>query len=263
MKISFCTTCCNRFYQLQQTFEANLELISRDAGTEWVILNFNSRDALHDFMMERLPDLPGNVVYARDLIDRPWHSSIAKNVAHRLASGDVLFNLDGDNYIADALDLVRPQFANGIKGLHLWSGVRRDGTFGRIAFAREVFYELGGYDESFHPVAFQDCDLLLRAVARRLPLASVRSSPDAALKNTKEATMMNCKLEGMSWKACNEENGKRSHANIQAGRLVANVEVAWGRGDVEVFRPPASKGAAVQSARLVTSELQPAASGPH
>lgn len=238
MKISFCTTCGNRLHQLQQTFEQNLAVISRTPGVEWVIVNFNSRDALHEFMLDRLPGLPANVVYARDPAERPWHMAIAKNIAHRAASGDLLVNLDCDNFIGAAADVLRDALARSVQAVHLWSGVSGDGTCGRIAVARDVFHALGGYDESFHPVGHEDLDLLKRIRARGIAVEDHPCPAGSAIMNSKEEGMQHCSAPGLTWIESRDRNKAQSNLNIAEGRIVANLGKAWGRADLEWFRLP-------------------------
>jgi predicted glycosyltransferase involved in capsule biosynthesis len=233
--ISFCTTCFNRLRQFRQTFDANAEAVSKAGDVEWIILNYSGTDDLHEFMMNRLAKLPRRVIYAKDTAKRPWHSSVAKNMAHRLGSGRMLMNLDCDNYIGNAIEIIKSHLVQGHKLLHLWTRTIGDGTFGRIAVERDLFYSLGGYDESFYPMAFQDGDLFKRAVA-----SGVRDYPcscpvGAAIKNTKEESMRSCAMDGLSWNDYDRMNQAKSAANIAARRLTANVEVPWAEMNPEIF----------------------------
>jgi hypothetical protein len=235
LKISFCTSCFHRLSQLQQTFDANVKAIAGDRDTEWVILNYNSTGDLDDFMMARLPNLPRRIIYARDRIQRPWHSSVAKNMAHRLASGDVLMNLDCDNYIGDAIEVIRSGFPKGYQMIHLCGGRFGDGTFGRIAMAKDSFYSLGGYDESFHPMGYQDGDLLHRAAASGIHGITHRCPKDVAIENTKEDSMRYCSAEGLSWADYHKLNRAKSASNISAKRFKANEQASWAAMDPEIF----------------------------
>lgn len=236
MKISFCTTCCNRLHQFRQTFESNIEIISQNEETEWVIADLSSDDGLHEFMMARLPSLPPRVIYAVERRKRPWHMSIAKNIAHRLGSCGLLMNLDCDNFIHDTLDLVRGPFSRGVKAIHLWSGAGRDGTSGRIVVERNVFYRLGGYDESFYPVGFEELDLLRRACKSGAPVEHRPCASSAALANTKEESIKYCDLRGFTWDQCAVMNKQTSDNNLAMNRLTANVGQKWGDAQMELFR---------------------------
>ena len=235
MKISFCTTCSNRLYQFENTFETNLRLMLEHRDTEWIIFNFNSKDGLDEFMIRKMPALPARIIYARALSNPPWHLSVAKNAAHKLASGDLLVSLDCDNYISDAIDVLHEHFVPGTHALHMWSGVGGDGTCGRIAVDRAAFHELGGYDEAFLPVAHQDMDLLKRARAKGMKVLHIPITGAFPIKNSKEETIRYCSVEGRDWQSLFLENRSRSDANIANNRLVANAGKPWGEVKVELF----------------------------
>jgi hypothetical protein len=219
--ISFCTTCCNRYYQFRETYSKNIFVINALRTVEWVIINYNSSDEIHDFMMSELKTCTERVVYGRVAAHVPWHASRAKNLAHNMARGKILVNLDCDNYVYDTPSIIMGYFANGCRILHLWSGVKRDGTYGRIAIDRDLFLELGGYDESFEPMGYQDTDLLLRARALGNPLFSFRIQSNAALANTKLESVANCGPDA-NWQLYNDANAERSRNNIINGNLRAN-----------------------------------------
>src|SRR5262245_17911840 len=103
MRISFCTTCANRLPQFEATFASNYAVVRDDVDVQWLILNFASADDVGGFMRERLPRLTDRLIYAELTRHAPWHASVAKNLCHRLAFGDILVNLDCDNYIGDAI----------------------------------------------------------------------------------------------------------------------------------------------------------------
>jgi glycosyltransferase involved in cell wall biosynthesis len=221
--ISFCTTCCNRAYQLKLVFDANYELIQQNPRLEWVVVNFGSADDLDPFVQDRLPDLCDRFVYVRLTEECGWHLSVAKNLAHHSARGEILVNLDCDNFIADSPAVVERHFAKGVRVLHLWSGISHDGTCGKIAITRELFQQIGGYDESLWPMGYQDLDLLNRVSALRVPVVQASSSTHSAIKNSKQQSIRFCSTEGMTWTDYNRLNRELSDANLAAGRLVANL----------------------------------------
>jgi hypothetical protein len=236
MKISFCTTCFNRLYQLRLTFEANLKVISENPSMEWVILNCNSKDGLHELMVEGVPRWPSNLIYARDLSCHPWHLSVAKNTAHQIATGDILFNLDCDNFIGDAPDIVKLHFSRGVTLLHLWSGMFQDGTCGRIAVDKRLFYALRGYDESFYPMAYQDRDLINRAIASGAIVLHRPGPPELAIKNDKTEAIKHCRIKNLSWKNFMTRNKRKSRINLANNQLVANKEDSWWKNSLEIFK---------------------------
>jgi hypothetical protein len=118
-----------------------------------------------------------------------WSSPRAKNLAHRVAGGSYLFNLDADNRIGPAdVALVEQAAARG-EAVHQWAGNWTDGSFGRIGLPRDLYHTLGGYDESMLPMAGQDMDLLRRIHGSGRTI--VRLAPPAmpAVQNTFEHKM--------------------------------------------------------------------------
>lgn len=234
--ISFCTPCANRAHQLKQTFRANASLVAAHADVEWIILDYSSRDDLGAFLAEELPGASRRVIHARQLTERPWHASVAKNTAHRIGRGGFLLNLDCDNFIGDAIEVVRQYTAQGCRLLHLWSGLHQDGTYGRIGMRREIFHALGGYDESFYPMGYQDRDLLDRASAWGAPIVHVPCATGLAIPNTKEESTRHCAIGGYTWRDYDRMNMDRSRANLAAKRVRANVAVPWAELSVEIRR---------------------------
>jgi hypothetical protein len=236
MNISFCTTCANRFYQLEQTFESNLNIIIEHPNTQWVILNYNSKDELHEFMLKQLPFLPSRIIYARSTSNKPWHISVAKNMAHRLGSGEVLVNLDCDNFIGNAVEIISSKLTRSVQMLHLWSGTYRDGSWGRIALAKDVFYALGGYDESFYPMGYDDRDLLERAIAYGISVVHFPCVSKPAIQNSKEDSIKYCTIRGLNLKSYVRLNKKKSQFNIAAKYLVANKDSKREKAHIEIFK---------------------------
>lgn len=235
-KISFCTTCANRVEQLRQTFTVNAALLALHEDVEWVVVNFGSTDDIDDYMAQMLPAASRRLLYVKEMSGRAWHSSIAKNVAHHLASGEIVVNLDCDNFIGDAIETIRYYFTHGARVLHMWSGLFADGTYGRIAMEREIFFTLGGYDESFYPMGYQDTDLLVRASALSIPTITAGCVTDVAIRNTKDDSIRLCRKPGITWRDYNTLNRSISEANLRAGKYVANVGKDLNPRHIETLR---------------------------
>lgn len=160
--LSFCSTCRNRLWQLKETLLLNLNIIQDEH--EIVLIDYGSSDGLSNWVWDNCQ----NYIEAKKLIffevknEVRWNVSRAKNLAHRLAHGEYLFNLDADNFLTnkdiELIDKCRDQ------ELISWqfTGDLMDGSFGRIGMPRRHFNEIGGYDETFLPMAGQDRDILKR-----------------------------------------------------------------------------------------------------
>lgn len=152
MRISFCTTCMNRLFHLKETYLRNLENCSSYENAEFVLLDYNSTDGLIEWVEENLEDhtVSGRVKFYRTDEPRYWVAAHAKNVAHRLATGDILVNLDCDitvpggfaEYVAESFSgkrIVMAFKSEDMSGNH--------GCAGLIGATREDFYSVNGYDE--------------------------------------------------------------------------------------------------------------------
>lgn len=227
--ISFCTTCHNRAYQLKQVFAANAEVVAAHPDVEWVIWNHSSEDDLDAYLRKRLPKASRRIRYAWEPKRRAWHASVAKNISHRLARGRYLMNLDCDNRIANAVEVIRAGLRRRSRLLHLWSGRPHDGTYGRIAVERRLFHRLRGYDEAFLPMGHQDVDLIQRAVASGWgePALHASCGRKVAVQNSKAASVRHCRGLIYDWAECAERNHSVSQVNLVLGRFRANAATGW------------------------------------
>lgn len=173
-----------RRVHLEQTLPANLSVLQRHAGhTELVLVDYNSGDGLGGWVRERFARelADGLLRYARTEEPTTFHTPHAKNVAHRLARHEILFNLDADNFIGeDTCERIDALFAENPRRIAV-SPIQPD-VGGRIALLRADFDSLGGYDERYTGWSIADFDLCERAT-RGLGLASVDFVSGSALRH--------------------------------------------------------------------------------
>ena len=177
MKISFCTTCMNRTHHLKETLPQNIRdnPTSDDLEIEFVVLNYNSQDDMHEWMTTD-PEISkhiksGLIRYAKTEDPEHFHMAHAKNMAHRLATGDVVCNLDADNFTgAEFANFLKKTFKeepNAVINPSVRIGKCFDpderGFFGRVAIRRENFMTLHGYNEDFSGWGDEDTDFMQRA----------------------------------------------------------------------------------------------------
>lgn len=232
VKISFCTTCFRRGTQLAQTICSNAAVIAANSDVEWIILGYSDDMETKSLVSKNIASFSRRITYVHDERSRPWHLSTAKNLAHRLATGRILMNLDCDNYIGNGHSVIRAAFAMGHKIVHQWSGVHGDGTCGRIAIARDIYYMLGGYDEALEPMGYQDVDLLNRAFACGISPLHAHCDSSLAIPNSKLESVRHVDTNGRLWAELNQASKDRSSRNIARGELVANTSKVV---DDEVF----------------------------
>ncbi len=231
-KLSFCITCKNRLHQLSQTLSKNLDdnRMSRDL-IEFVLVDFGSTDGLQEWIFENFQnDLDtGYLKYFYTEKLPFWHASIAKNTAHLLADHEILVNLDCDNFTGiNGGRLIIGQFLNQKNDIitHQFGGDIYDGSYGRIGVKRERFLEVGGYNEEFESMAYQDTDLINRLVATGSQYINI---PDPrynqAIRNTKEEGVLHTN-SSISWIEMLSKNKKISEENIRNKqfRLIRSIK---------------------------------------
>ena len=163
-RISFCMTCRNRLAHARRTIPA--ALAAKREQDQIVVLDYGDSEGLADFIRENFPRSmsAGHLKYARTEAEK-WNVGHAKNIAHRLAAGEIVVNLDADNLLLPGyVDLIarfcgeRTVFSGG------YSTTSKDGgTCGRVALHKSRFIALGGYREGFG-YGPEDHDLVERAV---------------------------------------------------------------------------------------------------
>lgn len=188
MKISFCITCKNRLFHLSQTLPFNL-INCQNNNVEFVLLNYNSNDGLHEWAKDKLSywEDRGVLKYLRTKKPKFFDAAHAKNIAHKNSSGDILCNLDSDNYVFSEFcnKLValfqEKNVVYGARGVDVWNNT---GSCGRIAVCKEHFYSVNGYDENelneIGGWGFDDVNFRLRVLLHN-NLKLIDSSPEDIL----------------------------------------------------------------------------------
>lgn len=231
-RISFCTTCMGRLHHLKETLPRNIE-DNRDCGDlEFVVLDYNSPDSTGAWIHDTYPDLirTGRLKYFRTTEPRYFHMAHSKNVAHRLATGDIVCNVDADNFTG-------PGFAAKLADIFL-RGPRRlvvsgdwrvvKGSNGRVAMWRKHFLAFRGYDESMQGYGFEDQDLISRC---ELLGFSVQKLDKEWLNLIEHSNKERKLLYAPEHQKLNDEltqNREQSHSNVQLGLVVPNSN-RWGQ----------------------------------
>ncbi len=224
--ISFCITCMNRLFHLRKTLERNILDNSKYPHVEIVVINYNSKDNLDQWIKENMQKYidQGILNYYRTDEPEKFHASIAKNLAHRVAKGEILCNLDGDNFTGkDFSFYINYLFNHQHKGFYQFTKKPFWGTEGRIVLKKADFYKLGGYDESLLPIGHEDHDLMNRARAIGLKYQNIQIENFLRyLSNTETEKAENCTDDNTSYYELENSNRIKSLTNINEGKLKAN-----------------------------------------
>ncbi|MEJ5054147.1 glycosyltransferase family 2 protein [Sphingobacterium sp. MYb382] len=229
--LSFCITCKNRLHQIKKTLKKNLrDNFPMKHRIDFVLVDFSSNDGLQEWIIKNFEDeiRDGYLKYYWTAELKEWHASIAKNTAHILAKGDILVNLDCDNFTGKdgGLFVLEKMLKLGIHNtvLHQFSNDYSDGTFGRISMSKKNFVYIGGYNEDFYPMGYQDVDLITRLMVNGLSYMNFENKRfNKAIPNTKEEGLKNV-FTLLTWNEMNFKNSLISRENITNGRLISNVD---------------------------------------
>ena len=235
-KISFCTTCMGRLYNLKETLPQNIQDNKKYKNIEFVILDYNSDDGLGEWikknMMEHIKS--GKLAYYRTEEPKYFSMAHSRNIAFKVATGDIVNNLDADNYTrsmikenplicwAEYLNKIANEkkekviFAKGKRMMH-----------GRVGFYRNEFINtLGGYDESLLGYGHDDHDLVKRAWHLGFTMYWWGGQYIDRIHTSRKEKNMNMER---NWKITENENKEKSAQNLENGKFVANEGKHWGK----------------------------------
>jgi hypothetical protein len=160
----------NRRVHLQQTLSKNLSDNSDYDQVEFVLLDYNSTDNLEEYIREYFSEYlhNGRLVYYKTRDPKYFDRSHSRNMAFRLAAGEVVCNLDADNFTGKGFAAyINSCFKESEKSFFTTfsskagRGFKKD-ILGRICILKSEFMVVSGYDESMTGYGFEDLDLIQR-----------------------------------------------------------------------------------------------------
>lgn len=205
-KISFCITCMNRASHIKKTLAKNIKNNAEYPNLEFVLLDYNSSDDLQEFIFKNFKNElnSGRLVYYQTKKPKYFHMANAKNIAHNLATGDIVCNLDADNYTNKDFAFyinISMQKDTNIIGLHqknvAYIPAQISDCGGRIFLTKENFLKLGGYNEEFIGWGYEDHDFRLKAFDMGLKIEDI---PRGFLKSISHDNIMRTKNMEFSYK---------------------------------------------------------------
>ena len=172
MKISLCTTSMNRLEHIKITLPKNIEDNKDFKNVEFVLLNYNSSDDLDDWIYDTQMDhiRSGRLVYVKETNASNFLPAHSRNVCALCSSGDVICNVDADNYtgLHFAQDLAK--FFSNFKSRafaycsDVWK-LKNMSAHGRLALFKKDFVRIGGYDDRQIGWGEEDTALIRRCQA--------------------------------------------------------------------------------------------------
>lgn len=166
----------NRLYHLKETLLKNIEDNLSYENLEHVLLNYNSQDGLDEWVKENFSSYiqNGRLKYFATVEPKTFNMSHSKNMVSKLATGEIVCLIDGDNYTGkDFAGYVNKCFIKNSDIFLTAIGARkiknpRD-VLGRTCFRRRDFLRVEGFDEQMLNYGFEDYDF-----CKRLELAGLK-----------------------------------------------------------------------------------------
>jgi len=236
-RITLTTICMGRLHHLKRTLPQNLADNRDYPNLEFLLLDYGDRDGLEEWVRTELaePIASGRLVYYRSPEQQRFRCAHAKNMAARLATGELLCNVDADNMTGHhfAFHVAhRLESHDFLAGCSIVGGALDSygdqGTGGRSAVRRTVFYDCGGFDEAMLGWGSDDLDFYGRLLARGHRGTSIDGrflaciphgdGERAALTGVDDIGGVMRADEGTA-----RDNRERSRRNIAIGNLVLNA----------------------------------------
>lgn len=223
-----------RLEHLKYTLPENIAA-AKGQPVEFVLLNYSSPDSCDGWVRQTLRDEIAHGVLNYYRYDEAvyFHHAHAKNLAHRLARGTILCNVDADNYIGRGFaEYLLRAFATQsdvfLRGLDTPTGE----VFGRLAFAKADFCELGGYDEHFNfGWGHEDGDIIDRAKAIGLKEIYIEEPTFLRYIWHDDNERVRHTLLKNKWES-QVKHLQASTDSIARGNIIANSGLSWGAGKV-------------------------------
>ena len=172
-KISFCTVCMNRLTYVMETLQKNICDNADYDNLEFVVLNYNSRDGMEEWVRENMGEhiSSGKLIYYRVNEPNEWNPSHSKNIAFKLATGDIVCNIWADYYAGKGFaEYTNAEFSRD-KNIVLTpidfhktkSGFHPSpDSLGRVCVTKSDFLKVRGFDEKMNRHGFEDYDFINR-----------------------------------------------------------------------------------------------------
>jgi hypothetical protein len=228
-KVSICTTCMDRAADIKKTYMENLQNNERYSNVEFVLLNYGSKDDLDAWAYQNLGDYiqRGILNYYRTDEPRFYSMTHSRNIAFKLASGDIVNNVDADHFtnpgFAGWINALANQF-NDKKTVFVKSAQTNRG---RLGLFKSEFVELGGYDEGIAGYGYDDTDLLMRAHHSGLRVVKFGGQYMRLTQDHERHPGNNYQVK--DWKYTQRRNALISLLNVYCKRFKANEGHHWGR----------------------------------
>ncbi len=172
-KISFCVVCMNRLHQLKQTLLQNIKDNEDYDELEFIVLDYNSKDGMENWINANMASYinNGRMVYYKTNDPDKWSPSHSKNLAFKLATGDIICSIWADyytgknfaKYVNDTFSADNNIVITPIDFYKTRKNYNPPGdVLGKVCVKKEDFLRIKGFDERMDRHGFEDYDFINR-----------------------------------------------------------------------------------------------------
>jgi glycosyltransferase involved in cell wall biosynthesis len=242
-RISLCTTNMGRMIDSQFTLAKNIENNRDYDNVEFILLDYSSRDGLGDWvksdMMKYIDE--GILNYYRVEGYEHYQLSHSKNIAFKLASGDIVMNVDADNYVPSGFVTLINKLAS-LTDEKVVFAANHSRLRGMLGFHKQDFVDiLGGYSEDMYGYAPCDRDIYNRAIIKGFTFIYFGHNKRIWYDNLEDGEEYNHPPRETNFPYRIKEIGNGYSfrmnrllcaVNIFLGKITANEGREWGRANV-------------------------------
>ena len=232
-KISLCTNVMDRLEDLKKTLPQNIIDNSDYPYVEYVILDYNStKDNPEEWIKENYSDMidNGQMIFLQESTVKTYSMSHSRNICFKMATGDIVINIDADGFTNKGFCTFLNQLANEQPEKAIFTK-GKSMTRGRLGFYRNEFIDLlGGYDENMEGYGHDDKDLMYRAWQLGFKMMWFGGKYYRVVEDHVKHQSTNYKR---SWKITESRNKLVSVINLIIGDLKANEGNHWGKAKIK------------------------------
>lgn len=168
-KISICTVCMNRLHHIKRTLPKNILDNKSYPNLEFVLLDYNSNDGLEEWVEQEMSEYitSGLLKFYRNEEPIYFDRSHSRNQVYKLSSGDIICNVDADNFIGRGFaNYVNEVFSNE-NHIYLVADTQKRfyflrNAFGRFCVKKDDLLAVGGLDEEMKSYGSETVDFYER-----------------------------------------------------------------------------------------------------
>lgn len=230
------TTCMNRLHDLKLTLPKNLKDNEDYGPLEFLLLDYGSTDGLENWVKETLGrDIErGRLTFYRTEQEffQPNHS---RNATFRLARGDLVANVDSDNFTHSGYARRLNQCASVanerlliVPDNFLLPNTKRLKLKGRFCLYKKDIELLRGFDEELDTgFGNDDMNFVLRAILAGFKMVRYESAFTEDRLDTTDSERV-AMVRNKNFMAIMEDNGEKTWAKLAKGVIAVNQDKQWG-----------------------------------